>query len=115
MQRVRPACASCCRLATLGVPFLADFAPALASPFVAGRTFGTLNLSGRVPRPPGGSAVLRTRYVIAVLLGVGLATFAAGQEPRAFSLKFKNEKGEMLPFYQEMYTEVNQHIKVQGQ
>jgi hypothetical protein len=60
--------------------------------------------------------VLRTRYVIAALLGVILSAVAIGQEPRTFALKLnKNEKNEYVPFYQEMYTEVGQHIKVQGQ
>jgi hypothetical protein len=63
----------------------------------------------------GGLTVVRTRYVVAALLGIGLAAVAGGQEPRAFTLKFKNEKGEFVPFYQEMTTEVTQQIKVQGQ
>jgi hypothetical protein len=58
--------------------------------------------------------VLRTRYVAAALLGVAL-TAAAGAQDRAFTLKFKDDKGALVPFYQEMTTDVTQHIKVQGQ
>src|SRR5438105_3153595 len=66
-------------------------------------------------RPPGGFSVLRTRFAIAAVLGLAITALASGQDARTFTLKFKNEKGELTPFYQEMYTEVNQHIKVQGQ
>jgi hypothetical protein len=59
--------------------------------------------------------VLRTRYVIAALLAVALTAVAIGQEPRTFALQFKDKDGKLTPFYQEMSTEVNQHIKVQGQ
>ena len=58
--------------------------------------------------------MLRTRFVVAALLGVALTAVAGGQE-RAFTLKFKDDKGALVPFYQEMSTEVTQHIKVQGQ
>jgi hypothetical protein len=57
---------------------------------------------------------LRTRFAVAALFGVALAAVAGAQE-RKFELKFKNAKGELVPFYQEMTTEVAQHIKVQGQ
>ena len=58
--------------------------------------------------------MLRTRFAVAALLGVALAAAAGGQD-RAFTLKFKDDKGTLTPFYQEMSTEVTQHIKVQGQ
>jgi len=58
--------------------------------------------------------VLRTRYAIAAILGIALAAMAGAQD-RKFDLKFKDDKGKLLPFYQEMTTEVSQHIKVQGQ
>jgi len=58
--------------------------------------------------------VLRTRFAIAALLGVTLAAVAGGQD-RAFTLNFKDKDGKLTPFYQEMSTEVTQHIKVQGQ
>jgi len=58
--------------------------------------------------------VLRTRFVVAALLGVALTAVAGGQD-RTFTLKFKDDKGALVPFYQEMSTEVTQHIKVQGQ
>jgi hypothetical protein len=61
-------------------------------------------------------AVLRTRHFVAALLGVALAAVAVGQEPRNFTLNFPKDKdGKFTPFYQEMTTEVTQHIKVQGQ
>ena len=56
----------------------------------------------------------RTRFIVAALLGLGLAAVAGGQD-RTFTLKLKNEKGEFVPFYQQLKTEVAQHIKVQGQ
>jgi hypothetical protein len=58
--------------------------------------------------------VLRIRYALAALLGVALVTAAGGQD-RAFTLKFKDDKGAFVPFYQQVSTEVSQHIKVQGQ
>ena len=58
--------------------------------------------------------MLRIRFAVAALLGVALAAVAGGQD-RAFTLKFKDDKGAFVPFYQEMSTEVTQHIKVQGQ
>lgn len=58
--------------------------------------------------------MLRIRFAVAALLGVAIAAVAGGQE-KAFTLKFKDDKGQMVPFYQEMSTEVAQHIKVQGQ
>jgi len=58
--------------------------------------------------------VFRIRVVIAALLGVALAA-TVGAQDRKFELKFKNEKGELTPFYQEMSTDVTQVIKVQGQ
>lgn len=58
--------------------------------------------------------MLRTRFIIATLLGVALATVAGGQD-KAFTLNFKDKDGKPAPFYQEMTTEVAQHIKVQGQ
>jgi hypothetical protein len=58
--------------------------------------------------------VLRIRFAVAALLGVSLVAVAGGQD-RAFTLKFKDDKGALVPFYQEMSTEVTQHIKVQGQ
>src|SRR5262245_27101275 len=97
------------------VPFRDVFGRTLASPFVAGRTTGTLILSGRAFRPLGGSAVLRTRYAIAALLGVVMAAVAVGQVPRNFGLSVKDKDGKFVPYYQEMSTEVGQHIKVQGQ
>src|SRR5262249_34500556 len=64
------------------VPFRAVFGRPLASLFVAGRTSGTLILYRPKIRPLGGSAVLRTRYVITALLGVVFTAVAVGQEPR---------------------------------
>jgi hypothetical protein len=58
--------------------------------------------------------VLRIRFAVAAVLGVSLVAAAGGQD-RAFTLKFKDDKGALVPFYQEMKTEVTQHIKVQGQ
>ncbi len=58
--------------------------------------------------------MLRTRFAVAALLGVALAAVVGGQD-RAFTLKFKDDKGVPVPFYQEVSTEVTQHIKVQGQ
>ncbi len=58
--------------------------------------------------------MFRTRFVAAALFAVSLAAVAGAQE-RKFELKFKNDKGEPVPFYQRMKTEVAQHIKVQGQ
>jgi len=58
--------------------------------------------------------VLRIRFAVAALLGISLVAVAGGQD-RAFTLKFKDDKGVPVPFYQEMKTEVTQHIKVQGQ
>jgi hypothetical protein len=58
--------------------------------------------------------VSRTRFAITAVLGVALAAVAGAQD-RKFELRFKNEKGDPVPFYQEMTTEVAQHIKVQGQ
>jgi hypothetical protein len=57
---------------------------------------------------------LRTRFVAVALFGAALAAVAGAQE-RKFELKFKNDKNEYVPFYQEMTTDVAQHIKVQGQ
>lgn len=59
--------------------------------------------------------MLRTRHIVAALLAVTLSAVAIGQEPRNFTLSFKNKEGKLAPFYQEMTTEVTQHIKVQGQ
>jgi hypothetical protein len=62
--------------------------------------------------------VLRTRFFVAALLGGAMAltlSHPTRAQDRAFALKFKDDKGALVPFYQEMYTEVNQHIKVQGQ
>lgn len=58
--------------------------------------------------------MLRTRFAVAALLGVAIAAVAGGQD-RAFTLNFKDKDGKLTPFYQEMSTEVAQHIKVQGQ
>lgn len=59
--------------------------------------------------------MLRTRYAVVALLGVVLTAVAAGQEPRNFTLSFKDKDGKLVPFYQEMNTDVGQIIKVQGQ
>ena len=58
--------------------------------------------------------MLRTRFAVAALLGVALAAVAGGQD-RAFTLALKDKDNKFVPFYQEMSTEVTQHIKVQGQ
>ncbi len=58
--------------------------------------------------------MLRTRFAVAALLGVAITAVAGGQD-RAFTLNFKDKDGKFVPFYQEMNTEVTQHIKVQGQ
>jgi hypothetical protein len=58
--------------------------------------------------------VVRTRFAVAALLGVALAAVAGGQD-RAFTLNLKDKDGKFVPFYQEVSTEVTQHIKVQGQ
>ncbi|MBN9122388.1 MAG: hypothetical protein J0I06_25145 [Planctomycetes bacterium] len=58
--------------------------------------------------------MLRTRFAVTALLGAALAAVAGGQD-RAFTLSFKAPDGKLVPFYQEMSTEVTQHIKVQGQ
>jgi hypothetical protein len=58
--------------------------------------------------------VLRTRFFAAALFGVALAAVAGAQD-RKFDLQFKNAKGEFVPFYQEMTTDVTQVIAVQGQ
>ncbi len=58
--------------------------------------------------------MFRTRLGVAALFGAALVAVAGAQD-RKFDLKFKNDKGEPVPFYQEMTTEVVQHIKVQGQ
>ena len=49
--------------------------------------------------------MLRTRFAVAALLGVGLAYPAAtlGQDTHLPRSKFKDDKGAFLPFYQEMY------------
>lgn len=59
--------------------------------------------------------MLRTRYIVAALLGIALTAVAIGQEPRNFTLQFKDKDGKLVPFYQELKTEVSQVIKVQGQ
>jgi hypothetical protein len=58
--------------------------------------------------------VLRTRFAVAAVLGAAIAAVAGGQD-RAFTLGFKDKDGKLAPFYQEMSTDVTQHIKVQGQ
>ena len=58
--------------------------------------------------------MVRTRLAVVALLGVAL-TAAAGAQDHKFDLKFKDKDGKLTPFYQEMTTEVSQHIKVQGQ
>ena len=58
--------------------------------------------------------MLHVRTTGAALLCAALASAATGQE-RTFALKFKDDKGALAPFYQEMSTEVTQHLKVQGQ
>ncbi len=57
----------------------------------------------------------RARFAVAALLGIALVSAARGQDTRTFTLKFKDEHGRFVPFYQELTTEVRQHIKVQGQ
>ena len=58
----------------------------------------------------------RIRYAVAAILGVTLAAVASAQDAHTFTLKLNKDKdGKYLPFYQEMSTEVTQHIKVQGQ
>ncbi len=60
--------------------------------------------------------MLRTRFAVAALLGVAVATLAVGQEPKKFELAFAKDKdGKYTPYYQEMTTDVTQVIKVQGQ
>ena len=56
-----------------------------------------------------------TRFFVAALLSVGSASAASGQDTRSFTLKFKDEQGRFVPFYQELNTEVRQRIAVQGQ
>ncbi|HEY1188608.1 MAG TPA: DUF6263 family protein [Gemmata sp.] len=56
----------------------------------------------------------RTRFAVAVLLGVAVASFAGAQE-RKFELGFKGKDGKLTPFYQEVETKVTQVIKVQNQ
>lgn len=56
----------------------------------------------------------RTRFVVAVLLGVAAASFAGAQE-RKFDLGFKGKDGKLTPYYQEVETKVTQVIKVQNQ
>lgn len=56
----------------------------------------------------------RTRFAVAVLLGVAVAGLAGAQE-RKFELGFKGKDGKLTPFYQEVTTDVTQVIKVQNQ
>jgi hypothetical protein len=58
--------------------------------------------------------VFRTRLAIASLLCVAFAALAGAQD-RKFELSFKDKDGKLVPFYQEMTTDVTQSIKVQGQ
>ncbi|MCI0701777.1 MAG: DUF6263 family protein [Planctomycetia bacterium] len=55
----------------------------------------------------------RIRLFVAALLCVGLAA-TIGAQDRKFDLKFK-DKDKLVPFYQEMKTDVTQIIQVQGQ
>ena len=56
----------------------------------------------------------RIRLAVAALLASALALTVGAQELKP-TLKFKNEKNEFAPVYQEMTTDVVQVIKVQGQ
>ncbi|VTR93539.1 unnamed protein product [Gemmata massiliana] len=60
--------------------------------------------------------MLRTRFVVAALLGVTIAALVGAQD-RKFELNFgtKDKDGKYTPYYQEVTTEVTQVIKVQGQ
>ena len=52
----------------------------------------------------------RFRIGAAVVLAVGLASAAAGQDKQKFETKFEKDK----PFFQELTTDVSQVVKVQG-
>ncbi|MDY3562319.1 DUF6263 family protein [Gemmata sp. JC673] len=56
----------------------------------------------------------RTRFVVAVLLGVAAVSFAGAQE-RKFEIGFKGKDGKLTPYYQQVETKVTQVIKVQNQ
>jgi hypothetical protein len=58
--------------------------------------------------------VLRIRFAAAALLCSALAV-TTGAQDRKFDLTFKAPDGKLVPFYQEMTTDVVQQIKVQGQ
>jgi len=58
--------------------------------------------------------VSHARIAVVALMSVSLASTATGQE-RTFALKFKNDKGTLLPFYQEVNRDVTLHSKARGQ
>ncbi len=57
----------------------------------------------------------RLRFGVAAVLSMSLAVTLSAQDKQAFGLKFKDDKGALVPYYQKSSTTVSQVIKVQGQ